>query len=196
MLSLYDVGELVGTGGSGSVRKAHERASGIIVAVKSFRSRGFLGRKGSVILPREIDIGLRMKHANIIETRNAFRDEKHFHLVLEFAPYGNAFTAHEILGHFVADLGLAKRLTEGAAEQTLCGTEMYMAPEMSVSTSYDLKVDCWSFGVTVFTLLSWKRPFDVPYTGVQPADFIQWTRLPKKTPSSGQLIVFNSPTSI
>ncbi|THH33076.1 hypothetical protein EUX98_g1093 [Antrodiella citrinella] len=197
MLSLYDVGELsLGSGGYGSVHKAQERASGLIVAIKSVRSRAFRGSKGSITLPREIDIGLRLEHVNVIETRDAFRDEQHF--LLELAPFGNAFTAHEILGNFdqetvraiskdacnglaylhsmnilhrdvkpdnllfmslhpivvkIADLGLAKRLTEGDAQQTLCGTEMYMAPEISaLSTPYDLKIDCWSFGVTVFTL--------------------------------------------
>ncbi|EIW77534.1 kinase-like protein [Coniophora puteana RWD-64-598 SS2] len=48
--------------------------------------------------------------------------------------------------------------------QTICGTPMYMAPEIyapgaKVDHSYDFKVDSWSLGVTLFRMLCGRYPF-------------------------------------
>jgi serine/threonine protein kinase len=42
-----------------------------------------------------------------------------------------------------------------------CGTALFMAPEMVLHRSYDMKVDIWSFGVIVYALLFGRFPYDV-----------------------------------
>lgn len=41
----------------------------------------------------------------------------------------------------------------------ICGSIHYMAPEVFVST-YNEKIDIWSLGVMIYTLLTKRFPFD------------------------------------
>lgn len=42
---------------------------------------------------------------------------------------------------------------------TLCGSPMYMAPEVILALQYDAKADLWSLGTIVFQCLTGKAPF-------------------------------------
>lgn len=42
---------------------------------------------------------------------------------------------------------------------TLCGSPMYMAPEVIMSLQYDAKADLWSIGTIVYQALTGKAPF-------------------------------------
>ncbi|XP_074039687.1 serine/threonine-protein kinase unc-51-like protein Atg1 [Leptinotarsa decemlineata] len=42
---------------------------------------------------------------------------------------------------------------------TLCGSPMYMAPEVIMSLQYDAKADLWSLGTIIFQCLVGKAPF-------------------------------------
>jgi doublecortin-like kinase 1/2 len=43
---------------------------------------------------------------------------------------------------------------------TSCGTATYVAPEVLLSTGYDVSCDVWSLGVITYILLSAHIPFD------------------------------------
>uniref|UniRef100_A0A8R1HPA1 non-specific serine/threonine protein kinase n=1 Tax=Caenorhabditis japonica TaxID=281687 RepID=A0A8R1HPA1_CAEJA len=59
----------------------------------------------------------------------------------------------------LADFGFARFLNEGVMAATLCGSPMYMAPEVIMSMQYDAKADLWSIGTIVFQCLTGKAPF-------------------------------------
>lgn len=42
---------------------------------------------------------------------------------------------------------------------TLCGSPMYMAPEVILAIQYDAKADLWSLGTIIFQCLTGKAPF-------------------------------------
>jgi len=42
---------------------------------------------------------------------------------------------------------------------TLCGSPMYMAPEVLMSQRYDAKADLWSIGTIVYQCLTGRGPF-------------------------------------
>lgn len=95
----------------------------------------------------------------------------------------------------VLDFGLAKS-TEGGLTQaesvsvtttgSIMGTAPYMSPEQARGQEVDKRTDIWSFGCTVFELLTGQRAF----AGATPADTIvsvlsnepDWTLLPADTP--------------
>ncbi|XP_063917779.1 serine/threonine-protein kinase unc-51 isoform X4 [Zophobas morio] len=59
----------------------------------------------------------------------------------------------------IADFGFARFLQDGVMAATLCGSPMYMAPEVILALQYDAKADLWSLGTIVFQCLTGKAPF-------------------------------------
>lgn len=64
----------------------------------------------------------------------------------------------------IADFGFARFLQDGVMAATLCGSPMYMAPEVIMSLQYDAKADLWSIGTIVFQCLTGTAPFKVRTT--------------------------------
>jgi serine/threonine-protein kinase ULK/ATG1 len=59
----------------------------------------------------------------------------------------------------LADFGFARFLTDGVMAGTLCGSPMYMAPEVIMSHQYDAKADLWSIGTIIYQCLVGSAPF-------------------------------------
>uniref|UniRef100_A0A8C9WRJ5 non-specific serine/threonine protein kinase n=1 Tax=Scleropages formosus TaxID=113540 RepID=A0A8C9WRJ5_SCLFO len=59
----------------------------------------------------------------------------------------------------IADFGFARYLQNNMMAATLCGSPMYMAPEVIMSQNYDAKADLWSIGTIVYQCLMGKAPF-------------------------------------
>ncbi|KAI6201389.1 Non-specific serine/threonine protein kinase [Aphelenchoides besseyi] len=59
----------------------------------------------------------------------------------------------------LADFGFARFLNDGVMAGTLCGSPMYMAPEVIMSLQYDAKADLWSIGTIMYQCLTGKAPF-------------------------------------
>ncbi|XP_054744750.1 ovarian-specific serine/threonine-protein kinase Lok [Anastrepha obliqua] len=66
----------------------------------------------------------------------------------------------------VSDFGLSKLVQNDSVMKTLCGTPLYVAPEVLITGgrgAYTKKVDIWSLGVVLFTCLSGTLPFSDDY---------------------------------
>ncbi|KAJ0040167.1 hypothetical protein Pint_27158 [Pistacia integerrima] len=59
----------------------------------------------------------------------------------------------------IADFGLSSILHPGKCAEKVCGTLLYMAPEVLQFQRYDEKVDMWSVGAILFELLNGYPPF-------------------------------------
>ncbi|XP_047247467.1 serine/threonine-protein kinase ULK2 [Girardinichthys multiradiatus] len=59
----------------------------------------------------------------------------------------------------IADFGFARYLQSNMMAVTLCGSPMYMAPEVIMSQNYDAKADLWSIGTVIYQCLVGKPPF-------------------------------------
>lgn len=65
----------------------------------------------------------------------------------------------------IADFGLSKVFSPQTTLTTLCGSPLYMAPELLTvdqKGDYSPAVDVWSVGVVLFILLAGYSPFGVP----------------------------------
>nr|CAD1819380.1 unnamed protein product [Ananas comosus var. bracteatus] len=69
----------------------------------------------------------------------------------------------------IADFGFARSLQPCGMAETLCGSPLYMAPEVMRVQKYDAKADLWSIGVILYQLLMGKTP----YTGSNQIQLLQ-----------------------
>ncbi|KAF7834178.1 nodulation-signaling pathway 2 protein-like [Senna tora] len=60
----------------------------------------------------------------------------------------------------IADFGLSRTLHSGEYAETVCGSPLYMAPEVLQFQKYDDKADMWSVGAILFELLNGYPPFN------------------------------------
>jgi serine/threonine protein kinase len=63
----------------------------------------------------------------------------------------------------ISDFGLSRVVGEQSFMQTLCGTPLYLAPEVltnSQTDGYGRAVDMWSIGVILYVMLCGYAPFD------------------------------------
>ena len=59
----------------------------------------------------------------------------------------------------LADFGFARSLPQTSMAETLCGSPLYMAPEILRYEKYDAKADLWSVGTVLHEMLVGKPPF-------------------------------------
>lgn len=59
----------------------------------------------------------------------------------------------------LADFGFARYLQSSSMAETLCGSPLYMAPEILRYEKYDASADLWSVGTVLFEMLVGKPPF-------------------------------------
>lgn len=59
----------------------------------------------------------------------------------------------------ICDFGLAKNKSGLSRVNTICGSPLYMAPEMFYDKSYDETVDIWSVGIILYEMLYGINPF-------------------------------------
>ncbi|GLJ42547.1 hypothetical protein SUGI_0882070 [Cryptomeria japonica] len=59
----------------------------------------------------------------------------------------------------IADFGFARPLQPQGLAETMCGSPLYMAPEIMLEQKYDAKADLWSVGTILFQLVTGRTPF-------------------------------------
>ena len=59
----------------------------------------------------------------------------------------------------IADFGFARFLHQNDLAETICGSPIYMAPEIQFNAPYTSAVDMWSLGVILYQLATTETPF-------------------------------------
>ncbi|CAF0716145.1 unnamed protein product [Brachionus calyciflorus] len=96
---------------------------------------------------------------NVIHSNNiVHRDLKPQNILINFKVDKSIATNKDIQLK-IADFGFARFLQDGVMAATLCGSPLYMAPEVIMSHHYDKKADLWSIGTIAFQCLTGKAPF-------------------------------------
>ncbi|ETV99388.1 ULK/ULK protein kinase [Aphanomyces invadans] len=60
----------------------------------------------------------------------------------------------------IADFGFARHLESTSLAETLCGSPLYMAPEILQFQKYDSKADLWSVGTILYEMVVGRPPFN------------------------------------
>ena len=61
----------------------------------------------------------------------------------------------------ITDFGFARKFDKNILLNTLCGSPMYMAPEIINKQDYSIKSDLWSVGIIIYQMFYGKVPYDV-----------------------------------
>ena len=61
----------------------------------------------------------------------------------------------------ITDFGFARYFDNELLIQTVCGSPLYMAPEIMKNKKYDYKSDLWSVGIILYEMLYGRPPFKV-----------------------------------
>lgn len=86
----------------------------------------------------------------------------------------------------IIDFGLSKSITiNEEIMDTICGSPLYMAPEIIKTKNYTIKSDIWSFGVIIYEMIYGYTPFRANniYTLINSIDKYE-IKFPKETISS------------
>ncbi|KAI3361856.1 hypothetical protein L3Q82_002185 [Scortum barcoo] len=145
--------DLIGHGAFAVVFKGrHREKHDWEVAVKCINKKNLA--KSQTLLGKEIKILKELKHENIVALLDFQETASSVYLVMEYCNGG------DLADYLHSDFGFARYLQNNMmAAATLCGSPMYMAPEVIMSQNYDAKADLWSIGTIVFQCLTGKAPF-------------------------------------
>ena len=117
------------------------------------KKNGRLDEERALYLMRQLCSGL--KHLRSLNLMH--RDLKPQNLLLSKAPDTSEEKGKTILK--IADFGFARDLSIHGLADTLCGSPLYMAPEILQYKQYDVKADLWSVGAILFELVSGVPPY-------------------------------------
>lgn len=102
---------------------------------------------------RQISSALELLHSMDI----IHRDLKPQNLLLHFRE-ATQNRKHEFILK-MTDFGFARYLATESLADTMCGTPLYMAPEILTSKQYDGRADLWSLGAIIYECLTGKAPY-------------------------------------
>lgn len=64
-----------------------------------------------------------------------------------------------LLSTLILDFGFARFLSNSQTKFAICGSPLYMAPEILLKNKYDARVDLWSVGVIMYECLFGEAPY-------------------------------------
>lgn len=86
----------------------------------------------------------------------------------------------------IADFGFARFLPSTSMAETLCGSPLYMAPEILRFEKYNAKADLWSVGAVLYEMIVGKAPFKAS-NHIELLKIIEKTQDRIKFPSAAQV---------
>ncbi|XP_059762981.1 serine/threonine-protein kinase ULK2 isoform X2 [Balaenoptera ricei] len=147
IVALYDVQEL-----PNSVFLVMEYCNGGDLA-DYLQAKGTLSEDTIRVFLHQIAAAMRVLHSKGI----IHRDLKPQNILLSYANRRKSTVSGIRIK--IADFGFARYLHSNMMAATLCGSPMYMAPEVIMSQHYDAKADLWSIGTVIYQCLVGKPPF-------------------------------------
>ncbi|MEE6469500.1 hypothetical protein FKM82_008656 [Ascaphus truei] len=136
-------------------QKTNESESLIIFLYSTFAwtAKGTLSEDTVRVFLQQIAAAMRILHSKGI----IHRDLKPQNILLSYASRKKStFSGIRVK---IADFGFARYLHSNMMAATLCGSPMYMAPEVIMSQNYDARADLWSIGTVIYQCLVGKPPF-------------------------------------
>ncbi|XP_076474288.1 unc-51 like kinase 3 homolog Aduk isoform X2 [Bombus vancouverensis nearcticus] len=164
-VSDYSLLEKIGTGSYATVYKAFKKdGCREVVAIKCV-DKSSLSKSAIDNIVTEIYLLKILRHENIVEMRDFFWDEGFiqlkFPVIGRQLQYSNCifWKRTKDVGFMFKDFGFARFLSNSQTKFAICGSPLYMAPEILLKNKYDARVDLWSVGVIMYECLFGEAPY-------------------------------------
>lgn len=119
----------------------------------------------------EKEMRIREILSQLVDALKYMREQNILHRDLK--PMNILFSQDQESGEFVlklADFGFSRYFRQeniskdgyDSMIETVCGSPIYMAPEMLLNSTYNIKADLWSFGVIMYEMLYKTNPYNYP----------------------------------
>nr|XP_027200378.1 serine/threonine-protein kinase Warts-like [Dermatophagoides pteronyssinus] len=106
---------------------------------------------------------LRLNHPYIVKVFDVYEDSSNFYVVMEYLAGGDLRSLLSQEGSFdeqvAAKASKAQEAMYLSSTQSIVGSLSYMAPEV-LKRQYNEKIDSWSLGVILYTMLLGRYPFN------------------------------------
>uniref|UniRef100_A0A452TL40 non-specific serine/threonine protein kinase n=1 Tax=Ursus maritimus TaxID=29073 RepID=A0A452TL40_URSMA len=123
-----------------------------IYAIPLLPAKGTLSEDTIRVFLHQIAAAMRILHSKGI----IHRDLKPQNILLSYANRRKSNVSGIRIK--IADFGFARYLHSNMMAATLCGSPMYMAPEVIMSQHYDAKADLWSIGTVIYQFFFFLSP--------------------------------------
>ncbi|XP_071873252.1 unc-51 like kinase 3 homolog Aduk isoform X2 [Bombus fervidus] len=164
-VSDYSLLEKIGAGSYATVYKAFKKdGCREVVAIKCV-DKSSLSKSAIDNIVTEIYLLKILRHENIVEMRDFFWDEGFVQLKFPVTrrqlQYSNCifWKRKKDVGFIFKDFGFAQFLSNSQTKFAICGSPLYMAPEILLKNKYDARVDLWSVGVIMYECLFGEAPY-------------------------------------
>lgn len=154
----YVVGEEIGRGRFGTVRRCYAAATGEPFALKTTPKAALRADPLDLALAEQEPKVHHLASAasrHVVALHAAFVDADAVHLVLDLCAGGDLFALVSARGALPEPAWFG----DGRPMTGLVGTPYYVAPEVVAGREYTEKVDVWSAGVVLYMMLSGTVPF-------------------------------------
>ncbi|PIK58973.1 putative serine/threonine-protein kinase ULK2 isoform X8 [Apostichopus japonicus] len=167
----YHTSDFIGHGAFAVVFKGrNKKKTDQVVAIKNIHKKNL--SKSQTFPEKEIEILKELHHENVVALLHFKYKDKNIHktgieskirdvkrisfLVIHVMEFCNG---GDLADYLHADFGFARFLEEDMMAATICGSPLYMAPEVITSQQYTAKADLWSVGTIIYQCLTGSAPF-------------------------------------
>ena len=171
----FEILKELGSGSFGNVYLVKHKKTGAEYAIKAIDKRNKTNQEEKPYFRREVEVMYKIHHPNVVKLYGHFEDNNYCYFIMEYISKGNVYNLlptdkkkrlstkvvllSEGLVAKLTDFGWSNYIQEDEKRTTVCGTPIYLAPEILQEKGHDEAVDIWCIGVLLFELVTATVPF-------------------------------------
>ena len=184
MIPDFDIIKELGSGSFGSVYLFRHKETKAEYAIKAIDKRNKNNQEEKPYFRREVEVMYKIHHPNVVKLYGHFEDNLYCYFIMEYISKGNVYNllptdkkkrlSTKVCSFIIRDVISAVyflhhmnppiihrdiNMQEGEKRTTVCGTPIYLAPEILEEKPHDEAVDLWCIGVLLFELVTANPPF-------------------------------------
>ena len=160
----FEIVKELGCGSFGRVFLARHVKTKVLYAIKAIDKKNKTNIEEKPYFRRELEVMYKIHHPNVVKLFGHFEDNNYCYFIMEYISKGNLYNLITLDKTKVLSTKIVAQIMKDVISavyflQTVCGTPIYLAPEIIKEQAHDDKVDIWCIGVLLFELITGSVPF-------------------------------------